>query len=218
MSARTRLSKEIHKLHRHLLEMTALTETAIERAIQALKERDDEAARQIVADDERINKLRYKIEKLCVTIIATQQPMASDLRTVFAAAHIAVEIERIADHAAGIAKLIPRMSHQPLLKPLIDIPRMAEIAREMLRGGVQAFIEGDVEAARALARRDEEIDQLYEQVLRELLTYMLEDPRTIQRATYLLWVAHGLERIGDRAINISERVVFTETGKFLELE
>ncbi|HQE98579.1 MAG TPA: PhoU domain-containing protein, partial [Anaerolineae bacterium] len=128
------------------------------------------------------------------------------------------EIERMADHAAGIARLVPRLAEEPQLKPLLDIPRMAKIAREMLEATVNAFIAKDVAAAKAAAARDDEIDQLYQQTLRDLLTYMMQDPHTIQRATYLLWVAHGLERIGDRVTNIAERVIFMETGKFEELE
>ncbi|MBN1875233.1 MAG: phosphate signaling complex protein PhoU [Anaerolineae bacterium] len=218
MKIRSLLDKDLQKIQEHLLEMEHLTEVAIDRAIEALKNRDDQLAQRIIDDDEKINKLRYKVEKLCVTTIATQQPMASDLRTIFAATHIAVEVERMADHASGIATLVMRMSDQPLLKPLIDVPRMAEIAKSMLRDSIQAFIDGDLELAKQIAARDDEIDQLYDQILRELLTYMIEDPRNIQRATYLLWVAHGLERIGDRATNISERIIFMETGEFKELD
>jgi phosphate transport system protein len=218
MTTRSLLEKELEKLREHLLEMERMTETAIDRSIEALKKQDREAALQIIEDDEAINKLRYKIEKQCIATIATQQPMASDLRAIIATVHMAVEMERMADHAAGIAKLVTKMCDEPLLKPLIDVPRMAQIAKEMLRGNIQAFIERDAEAAKRIARRDDEIDQLYDQVLRELLTYMLEDPRNIQRATYLLWVAHGLERIGDRATNLSERIIFMATGELKELE
>ena len=194
-----------------------MVQSAIDRSIEALKNMDCELAQQIIDDDEDINKLRYKVEKLGVVIIATQQPMASDLRTIIASMHIAIEMERMADHAAGIAQLVIPMHNEPLLKPLIDIPRMAQIAKEMLHSSIQAFMDGNAEAAKQIAARDDEIDQLYDQILRELLTYMIEDPRNIQRATFLLWVAHGLERIGDRITNINERTLFMETGKFKEL-
>ncbi|MBN2004901.1 MAG: phosphate signaling complex protein PhoU [Anaerolineae bacterium] len=214
---RSLLDQELDKLKERLLHLESMIQTAIERSIQALKEQNSELAQQIIADDEEINKLRYKIEKLSMTIIATQQPMASDLRTIIAAMHAAVEMERMGDHAAGIAHLVTEMCNEPLLKPLIDIPRMAQIAQEMLHDCIQAFMNKDEEVAKQIAERDDAIDQLYGQVLRELLTYMMEDPRNIRRATYLLWVAHGLERIGDRVTNIAERILFMETGQFKEL-
>lgn len=217
MKTRTLLDQELNRLRERLLEMTDMVVHAIERAIEALKTQNPELAQQVVDDDENINKLRYKIEKLCLTTIATQQPMASDLRQIIAGMHIATEVERMGDHAAGIAKLVTEMASEPLLKPLIDIPRMADIAVSMVRDGIRAFVDGDTEAAKEIVKRDDEIDDLYGQVFRELLTYMIEDPRNIRRATYLLWVGHGLERIGDRATNISERTVFAETGKLKEL-
>lgn len=218
MTTRPLLDKELAKLREQLLELVRLADTAIAAAIEALLQQNLAAADAVIANDVHINELRYKIEKLCVTTIATQQPMASDLRAIIATAHVAVEIERMADHAAGIARLVAKLAEEPLLKPLIDIPRMAKIAREMLAETVNAFIAKDVPAAKVAAARDDEIDALYQQTLRDLLTYMMQDPHNIQRATYLLWVAHGLERIGDRVTNIAERVIFMETGKFEELE
>ncbi|MDF1515526.1 MAG: phosphate signaling complex protein PhoU, partial [Anaerolineae bacterium] len=169
-----------------------------------------------IKDDEKVNKLRYRVERLGVIAIATQQPMASDLRTIIASIHIAIEMERMADHASGIAAIVKEIASEPLLKPLIDVPRMAEITCEMLHDALQAFLNGDVSAAKATAKKDDEVDQLYDQVLRELLTYMIQDPKNIQRATFLLWSAHGLERIGDRVTNVCERVIFAQTGKFKE--
>ena len=218
MTTRPLLDKELAKLREQLLELVRLADTAIAAAIEALLQQNIAAADAVIANDVHINELRYKIEKLCVTTIATQQPMASDLRAIIATAHVAVEIERMADHAAGIARLVAKLAEEPLLKPLIDIPRMAKIAREMLAETVNAFIAKDVPAAKTAAARDDEIDALYQQTLRDLLTYMMQDPHNIQRATYLLWVAHGLERIGDRVTNIAERVIFMEIGKFEELE
>lgn len=217
MTTRTLLDKELNKLREHLLHIESMVQSAIERAIRALKEQDCQAAQQVIDEDAEINKLRYKVEKLGVTTIATQQPMASDLRMIIAAMHVAVELERMGDHAAGVAQIAIDICDEPLLKPLIDIPRMAQIAQEMLRDCMQAFMNDDEEAAKAIAARDDEIDQLYDQIMRELLTYMIEDPRNIRRATFLLWVAHALERIGDRVTNVSERVLFMETGKFKEL-
>jgi phosphate transport system protein len=211
------LDKELGKIQDKVLQLGSLLEEAIRTSIAALRDRDVELARQVVANDVRLNELRYSIEELCLTVIATQQPVASDLRMIIAAMHVAIEMERMGDHAEGIAHLVIRMGGEPLLKPLIDIPRMADIACEMLRSSLNAFLSHDTAAARAAANRDDEIDQLYEQVMRELLTYMLQDPTTINRGTYLLWVAHNLERIGDRVTNISERVVFLNTGKFREL-
>ena len=217
MTTRSLLDKELNKLREHLLNMESKVRSAIAQSIQALKEQNCELAQQIIDTDEAINTLRYKIEKRGVTIIATQQPMASDLRMIIASMHVAIEMERMGDHAAGIAQVAIKLSPEPMLKPLIDVPRMGEIAQDMLHNSIQAFMSNDVAMAKAVAQRDDEIDQLYGQILRELLTYMMEDPRNIRRATYLLWVAHGLERIGDRVTNVSERVLFMETGKFREL-
>jgi phosphate transport system protein len=211
------LDKELGKIQDKVLQLGSLLEEAIRNSVAALRDRDIELARQVIANDVKLNQLRYSIEEQCLTVIATQQPVASDLRMIIAAMHVAIEMERMGDHAEGIAHLVIRMGDEPLLKPLIDIPRMADIACEMLRSSLDAFLSHDTAAAQAAANRDDEIDQLYEQVMRELLTYMLQDPTSISRGTYLLWVAHNLERIGDRVTNISERVVFLNTGKFKEL-
>jgi phosphate transport system protein len=151
-------------------------------------------------------------------LIATQQPAAGDLRMTIAATHIAVELERMADHAEGTAEIVKRMYDAPLLKPLIDLPIMAHIAKEMTHAALDAFVAHDADAAQQVAARDDELDALYQQIFRELLTYMLEDPRNISRATYLLWVAHNLERIGDRVTNVCERVVFMTTGKLEDIQ
>lgn len=218
MTTRGLLDKELDRLREFLVKMEEMVSVAIMGSVAALKARDVEAAEKIIEDDDKINKLRYKVERLGVVAIATQQPMASDLRTIIAAMHIAIEMERMADHAAGIASLVKELANEPLLKPLIDVPRMAEISCEMLHNAIQAFLTGDVDAAKETAKRDSEVDQLYDQVLRELLTYMIQDPKNIQRATFLLWSAHGLERIADRVTNVCERILFMETGKFKELK
>ncbi len=217
-SIRAALDREETRIKDDILRMGSMVETAIDRAIAALKQRDGELAQQVIDEDQLINQLRYKIEEECLTVIATQQPTAHDLRTIVASTHIAVELERMADHAGGIARITLRMLDQPLLKPLIDVPIMANIVKEMTRSGLEAFIRGDIELARRTVVRDDEVDQLYQQIFRELLTYMLEDPKNIGRATFLLWVAHNLERIGDRATNLCERTIFASTGQMGDLD
>jgi len=214
---RSVLEHDLEKVRLEILRMGSLVESAIERAVQALKNRDSNLAQQVINEDEDINRLRYGIEEQCLELIATQQPAARDLRTAIAATHIAVELERIADHAEGIAEIVKRTFDEPLLKPLIDVPLMAQIARQMIHTALDAYLAHDANAAQNVAARDDEMDALYQQIFRELLTYMLEDPRNISRATYLLWVAHNLERIGDRVTNICERVVFMTTGRLEEL-
>jgi phosphate transport system protein len=217
LHTRGTLERELDKIRSEILRMGSMVESAIERSVEALKNRDADLAQQVINDDEAINGLRYAIEEHCLELIATQQPTASDLRMVIAAMHIAVELERMADHAEGNAVIVKRIYQEPLLKPLVDLPVMARVSREMNHAALDAFIAHDAQAAQQVAQRDDEIDALYEQVFRELLTYMLEDPRNITRATHLLWAAHNLERIGDRVTNICERVVFMTTGKLEEL-
>jgi phosphate transport system protein len=208
---------QLSGLKEDLLNLGARVSNAQKLAVQALAERDEELARNVIAGDGKINQGQHDIEERCLFLIASQQPVARDLRTILGISAIATDLERMADHAKGIAVLTLRLAGQPLLKPLIDVPRMAEIGRDLLFGQLQAFMNGDVDAALALAARDDEIDRLYDQVFRELLMIMMGDPRTITRATYLLWVAHNLERFADRTTNIGERVVFLITGRVAEL-
>jgi phosphate transport system protein len=208
--------EQLKELEQGLLNMAKLVDRAIERSVQALAERDIDLSRQVIKDDEVINQVQHDIEEKCLVLIATQQPLASDLRVIFAISHIVTELERMADHAKGIGHIGVLMGPREPLKPLIDIPRMAEKARWLLNRELEAFVNRDVELARSLGDEDDEVDRLYDQVFRELLIFMMDDPRTITRATYLLWVAHNLERIADRAINIGERVVFLVTGKVEE--
>ena len=208
---------QLTALKEQLLSLGAMVANAQRLALQSLADRDEELAREVIAGDHAINQAQHDIEELCLVLIASQAPVARDLRTILAISSISTDLERMADHAKGIGVLTLRLADQPLLKPLIDIPRMAEIGRELLQGQLEAFMKGDVETARALAARDEEIDQLYNQVFRELLVIMMGDPRTITRATYLLWAAHNLERFADRTTNIGERVIFLMTGKIAEL-
>ena len=214
---RESLNHYLGGLQDEVLILGSMVEKAIARSIKALRERDLELAKQVVADDARINQKRLDIEERCIELIVTQQPVASDLRVIIAVLNIIIELERIGDHAEGIAKITLMIGDEPPLKPLVDLPRMAEKAIDMLRRSLDAFINRDSEAAMKISAEDDEVDNLYDQVYRELLTFMLEDPRTITRATRLIWVAHNLERSADRVTNICERVVFMITGKMEEI-
>lgn len=218
MSTRSAFDQELQELRDNVLRMGSMVDTAIGRSLQSLKERDQSLARQVIAEDEDINELRFKVEGDCVRLIARQQPAARDLRFIVAVMNIVPDLERMGDHAAGIATIVVRMGDEPLLKPLIDLPRMAQIAREMLRASLDAFVsENDEQEAMAITIRDEEVDQLYHQIFRELITFMIEDPRTVTRAMYLLFCAHNVERIADRVTNICERVAFVATGRMQEI-
>lgn len=214
---RVEYANELETLRGAVVAMSSMVDKAISRAIEALMHQDVRMAEEIITADRTVNNQRWGIEEDALRIIATQAPMAGDLRNIAAAIHIVTDLERMADHAAGIAKIVVDTASEPLLKPLVDIPRMAEISRGMLNDAITAYIEGDSDAARRIALVDDEVDALYEQVYRELLTYMMADPTTINRATHLLWVSHNLERIADRVTNICERVVFAETGELTEI-
>jgi phosphate transport system protein len=217
MSIRSAFDQELQDLRDNVLRLGSMVDTAIKQSIQSLKEQDQTLAQQIIVDDENINELRFKIEEDCLSLIARQQPAARDLRFIVAAMNIILDLERMADHAAGIATIVVRMGSQPLLKPLIDLPRMAQISQDMLRDSLDAFVTEDDKAAMDIPPRDEEVDQLYNQIFRELITYMIEDPRTVTRAMYLLFCAHNVERIADRVTNICERVAFMATGRMEEI-
>jgi phosphate transport system protein len=204
-------------LQDEVLVMGGMVEKSIARALDALTRRDMEAAEQVIKEDDYIDSKRFEIEELCIDLIATQQPMARDLRILVSMLHITVELERMGDYAEGIARINLLMGDEPLLKPLIDVPRMAEKATGMLRRSLESLVNRDTVTALQVCNDDDEVDNLYDQVYRELLLYMIQDPKTIQRATYLLWVAHDLERIADRATNIAERVVYLVTGKMEEI-
>ena len=185
---------------------------AIFNSIVAPKSRDIELTKQVVEDDDEIDNKQQALEDLCVDLIALEAPMAVDLRVIISAMMVANELERMGDYAEGIAKLSIAMGDLPPLKPLIDIPRMAEKSVSMLRRSIESYVGRDIEGARQVYSDDDEVDEIYEQVYRELLTYMMADPSTIQRATYLLWVSHDLERVADRTTNIAERVMYLVTG------
>ncbi|MFQ5901406.1 MAG: phosphate signaling complex protein PhoU [Thermodesulfobacteriota bacterium] len=209
--------RALKELEKELLTMGDMVADAIRGSIEALKKRDIEASQEIIKNDLLINKKRFEIEEKCLLLIATQQPMAVDLRTIAAILSIITDLERIADHAEGIAKISVMIGKGPLVKPLIDVPRMAEKGLQMLEKCLKAFIERDSEGARAICDEDDEVDALYEQIYRELLVMMIESHKIIQGATYLMWVAHNLERVADRVTNIAERVVFMVTGRMEEI-
>jgi phosphate transport system protein len=213
--AREHFQNMLRGLERELVGMGEMVINAIDRSIIALKNVDKVEAERIIADDALINKMRWDIENQCIRLFATQQPVAGDLREIVSFMDLITNLERMADHAKGIATIVVRHDQTPLLKPLIDIPRMAEKANEMIRKSLTAFITQDVTAARAIIDMDNEVDALYEQIFRELLTFMMEDPKTITRAVYLIWVSHNLERIADRVTNICERIIFMVTGEIL---
>jgi phosphate transport system protein len=210
--------RQLRELQHDILMLGSMVIKAVERALLALRQRNASLAEGVIAEDHAIDDLTYGIEERALLLIATQQPLASDLRVIASVIAIGGELERIGDYAEGIAKVALLSLDEPPLKPLIDIPRMAEIAVDMLRRSLDAFIAHDAEAARAIWHEDDVVDGLQDQVYREIVTYMIEDTRTIGRATRLLWVAHNLERIADRVTNICERTIFIVTGNPTELK
>ena len=215
---RAEFERELHRLQDELLLLGSMAERALGDSVEVLRSRNREGARRIIRGDMDVNRKRFAIEADCLAVIATQQPMAGDLRTLAAVLEIDTELERIADYGKGIARISLDLGQGPLLKPLVDIPRMAAKATDMLHRALDAFILRDVAAARAIPLEDSEMDDLYNQIYRDLLAIMTKDPDTIDRATPLLWVAHNLERAADRVTNICERVVFTVTGEMNELD
>ncbi|HUL29013.1 MAG TPA: phosphate signaling complex protein PhoU [Thermodesulfobacteriota bacterium] len=217
MEMRTAFHEHLREVESSVLTMGTLVVKAIDRAIEALKKRDLTMAHQIIADDAQINKQRYSIEEKCVEVISTRQPGPSDLRLILAVLNIIIELERIGDYAEGIAKIVIMIGDEPPLKPLIDIPRMGEITIDMINKSLQSFLNRDVGVAMQAISLDNIVDDLNDQIFRELLTFMMVNPKTINSATRLIWVAHNLERAADRATNIAERVVYTITGKVEEI-
>ena len=210
------LDRQLAQLQQEVVSLAEIVDKATMRAVDALKRRDLVESQQVVQEDDYIDQKRYEIEDRCIDLIATQQPMARDLRAIIALLHITSELERMGDYAEGIAKISLLMGEEAPLKPLIDIPRMADKATQMLRNSIDSLVSRDMVKANQVLQDDDEVDDLYDQVYRELLLFMLQDPQTIQRATYLLWAAHDLERIADRATNIAERVIYLVTGKMVE--
>ena len=205
-------------LEKEIIVQGEMVNEALYRSVDALRNLDITKAEKVIKDDQLINRKRWDIEEKCINLLATQQPVATDLRELIAVLSISTDLERMGDHAEGIAKIAIMHGDNPLIKPLVDIPRMAEKASDMLTRSIDAFINRDAETAKAICEEDDEVDALYDQTYRELLTFMTEDPTKITRATYLLWAAHNLERIADRVTNICERIVFLITGTMDEIK
>jgi phosphate transport system protein len=216
--ARKTFETEIQHVKDEVLVLGSMVEQAIHRSVEDLKKRDLKAAQKLIDDDSEINKKRFEIENKLMILIATQQPMAHDLRLLASTFEIISELERMGDYAKGIANINIRMGDEPLLKPLIDIPRMAQKGADMLHRALTAFVTEDVEGAKSIPAEDDEVDALYNQIYRELMTFIIADPKTIERANWLLWVAHNLERLADRVTNICERTIFIATGEMHEVK
>jgi phosphate transport system protein len=213
---RTTFEHEIQELKDEILILGSLVEAALLDAVETLKKRDLAGSEKIIRGDQVINAKRFELENRVMIVIATQQPMARDLRVLASFLEVISELERMGDYAKGIAVINQRMGDQPLLKPLIDIPRMAQKGASMLHRALAAFVNEDAETARLIPAEDDEVDALYDQIYRELMTYLLADPKGIERANWLLWAAHNLERFADRVTNLCERTEFVVTGEYRE--
>lgn len=215
---RETLERRINELLDQVLELGSMVEHATVQAVDSLKNRDLEASRKIYAGDQQINDKRFEIEAQCMIVMASQQPMATDLRVLASILEISTELERMGDYAKGIARINIRMGEETLLKPLVDLPRMAELTSDMLHRALEAFVKVDEQQARAIPKEDDQIDALYNKIYLELMNFMISDPKMIDRANFLLWAAHNLERLADRVTNICERTIFVATGELIELD
>lgn len=215
---RATLDRRIREHLDDILVLGSMVEQAITGAVQVLVDRDLTAAQEIYDRDVEINNKRYEIEQKTLTTVATQQPMARDLRVLSSILDIAGELERIGDYAKGIARITIRLGDDPPIGPMGHIPKMAELTSDMLHRAVGAFVELDEETARSIPKEDDQVDDLYNAVYRELLDIMFEDRGTVDRATFHLWVSHNLERAADRVTNICERTIFTITGDLVEFD
>lgn len=213
---RAEFDRDLRRLQDELLALGSMAEKAVAKAVEALRTRDLALSQQVVREDDAIDRKRAELEEQAVELIAVQQPVASDLRMLIAALHVSMELERIGDYAEGIGKISLMMGDQPPIKPLVDIPRMAEKATAMLRASLDSLVNHDIDRAYQVLADDDEVDALYDQVYRELLLLMAQDPKVIERGTYLLWTAHDLERIADRATNIAEQVVYLVSGRHVD--
>ena len=211
--ARTDFDRDLNTLMDELLSLGSMVQKAVLLSLEALKSRNLTLSKQVINQDDEIDNRAIEIEEKCIDLMATQQPLAGDLRTIITLLLVSSELERMGDYAEGIGKIGLLIGKEPLLKPLIDIPRIGDLASNMLRLSLETLVSRDVDGAKKVIFMDDEVDEIYNQIYRELLLMMIENPKNIQRATYLLWVAHDLERIADRATNISERTIFMVTGQ-----
>ncbi|MFC1936490.1 phosphate signaling complex protein PhoU [Chloroflexota bacterium] len=215
--SRETLDRLENELMDDLIELCSMVIQSTLDSVAALKNRDISASRKIYDRDELINQKRFAIENDTITAIATQQPMATDLRVLTSILEISIELERMGDYAKGIAKINIRLGEDSLLKPLVDIPIMAEYATQMLHQALNAFIEQDIEQSLAICAQDDKIDKLYKKVYRDLIEIVVKDPSTADKANFLLWAAHYLERLGDRVTNICERTIYVKTGELTDI-
>jgi phosphate transport system protein len=212
----THFQQELNHLKEELLRMAGLTELAIAHAVDALVKRNTPLAERTIREDKAINEMELEIDDLSLKLLALHQPMAADLRFITSAMRINIELERIGDLAVNIAERVLSLNQEPQLKPYIDLPRMAEISKMMVKDVLDAFVQGDADLARAVCERDDQVDDLNDQVFRELLSYMLADPQTITRAVHLIIVSKFLERIADHATNIAEGVIFMVKARVIK--
>ena len=205
--------RELQEIKNRMIYLGALTERAIERSVRALLERDSDLARQVICEDDQIDRIDVEIEEKCIRLLALRQPAARDLRFITTAIKINGHLERIGDMAGNIAEKAIILNEVPQIKPYIDLPRMAEISRGMIRGSLDALVHGNIEQARKVREEDDTIDQLNEKIFRELLTFMLEDPRKIHASLYIMQISKSLERISDHAAGIADMVIYMVTGQ-----
>ena len=210
--------RELGFLQDEILALGSMVSQALGESVIALGERNAAKAKELIQRDQEVNRKRYAIEGDCLRLMATQQPMAGDLRLLASVLEITTELERIGDYAKGIGKIILLIGPEPLMKPLVDIPLMCEQVLNMLDRALDAFIHQDADSARAIAAEDDLVDDLYNKIYREIIGFLVENPQLFDRANYLLWAAHNLERAGDRTVNICERVLFNVTGQMAELD
>src|SRR5512140_250575 len=215
---RKTFESEIQQVKDDILILGSMVEKALLDSVEAMKKRDLKWSESLFEEDKEINQKRFEIENHLMILIATQQPMAHDLRLLASSLEIISELERMGDYAKGISNINIRMGETPLLKPLIDIPRMAQKGVDMLHRSLTAFVNEDVETSEKIPVEDDEVDALYNQIYRELMTFIIADPKTIEQANWLLWVAHNLERFADRVTNICERTIFIATGDLTEVK
>lgn len=212
----TLLQENINEINQKLIRMSEMVVSAVDDSVDTLISKDFKKAKTIRRNDKLINDIRWEIEEDCINLIATQQPVASDLRELIALLTINTELERIGDYAAGIAKIVGMIGDEEPVKPLVDIPRMREISIDMIENSMKAYINHNEKSARLIHSQDDDIDDLYDQVYRELLSFMIEKPNRISQCTHLLWISHNLERIGDRVTNICERIIYLVSGERAE--
>lgn len=214
---RNYLDKDLENLQLLLLKMGSMVEESLTNSINALKKQNIELAQKVIDSDDDIDAMEIDIEDKCIKLIALQQPMATDLRIIATALKITTDLERIADHAVDIAKITKRLASEKYIKELIDIPRMAEIVTTMVRDSIDAYVEQDIEKAKEISKRDDQVDALYAQIFRELLLLMMEDPKKINQSTYFLFVSQYIERVADHVTNICEWIIYTVTGEHTDL-